>query len=116
MTMNDNACLTCPRRIGRDILRAAGLPDDFWAAEALVDDAGVTVYHVAPLSEILAMHDLQIGRGWSAGFAIFALCRTRDEAMEACERMGRKQWALRLLGAPAAGDYCTCEACAEVTL
>jgi hypothetical protein len=40
--------LTCPRRIGRDILAVAGLPDDLWAAEALVDDAGVTIYHVAP--------------------------------------------------------------------
>jgi len=97
-------CLTCPRRIGRDILAVAGLPDDLWACEALVDD-GVTIYHVARLSEILAMNDIQLGRGWSAGFAIFALCRTVDEAHVACERMRAKQRALRLLGVPAVNDF-----------
>jgi hypothetical protein len=101
--------------MGRDILDAAGLPDDLWAAEALVDDADITVFHVGRLSEILAMNDLQLGRGWSAGFAVFALCRTREQAHAACERMRAKQRALKLLGGSVDEGCCTCDACEGVT-
>jgi hypothetical protein len=100
--------------MGRDILDAAGLPDDLWAAEALVDDADITVFHVGRLSEILAMNDLQLGRGWSAGFAVFALCRTREQAHAACERLGAKQRALKLLGGSVDEGCCTCEVCEGV--
>lgn len=103
--------LGCPRRLGRDILAVAGLPADLWACEALVNDAGVTVYHVARWSEILGTNEQCIARGQSPEFSPFALCRTYAEALATCGQMCRKQEALRLLGGPVDDDSCRCEVC-----
>jgi hypothetical protein len=103
--------LTCPRRIGRDILAAAGLSDGLWAAEALVAAPGVTIYHVARWSEILGTNEQCIARGQSPEFSPFALCRTYAEALATCGQMCRKQEALRLLGGPVDDDSCRCEVC-----
>ncbi len=92
--MNGTQCLTCPRRLGIEIIKAAGLPEhlgDLWVAETMIDGNGVTTYHVAQLADVLEMNELQVRQGWSSGYVLFALCRTMDEAHAACERMKRQQ-------------------------
>ena len=83
-----------------DILAAAGLPPwigELWVAEALIDDQGVTTYHVGTLGEALRINDIQVSRHWSCGYVPFALARTAAEAREICGRMRRKQEALAAL-------------------
>ncbi len=89
-----NECLVCPRRLGIEIIKAAGLPEhlgDLWVAETMIDGNGVTTYHVAQLADVLEMNELQVRQGWSSGYMPFALCRTMDEAHAACEQMKRQQ-------------------------
>ncbi|HPC96923.1 MAG TPA: hypothetical protein PLU87_18410 [Sedimentisphaerales bacterium] len=92
--MNETEYLNSPRQLGIENLRAAGLPEtlgDLWVAEAMVDGNGVTTYHVAQLADVLEMNELQVRQGWSSGYVPFALCRTVDEAHDACEQMRRQQ-------------------------
>lgn len=91
--MNNSDQLLCPRRMGIESLRASGLAglQDLWACEGMTDASGVTTYHVNQLADILGINGLQLGRGWSSGYALFAVCRTREEACTVCERMRRKQ-------------------------
>ena len=92
--MNETQCVACPRRMGIEIIKAAGLPEglgDMWVAEVLIDGEDAATFHVAQLADVLGMNELQVCQGWSSGYVPFALCRTMDEAHAACEQMKRQQ-------------------------
>jgi len=96
-------CLTCPRWMGIEIIKAAGLPEslgDLWVVEAFIDGNGTTTYNVERLGVVLAANDLQIGRGQQTAYIPFALCRTRTHAQETIDRMKRKQATLAALNEP----------------
>lgn len=112
--MNGTQCLTCPRRWGIEIIKAAGLPEtlgDLWVAEAMIDGNGVTTFHVDTLAEILGMNELQIGRCWSAGYVPFALAHNSEQASRAVEFMRRKQKALADLRSPEAEAVVSARTC-----
>lgn len=95
-----DVCLNCPRRMGTEIIKAAGLPEylvDLWVAEAMIDGHGVTTFNVQRLGEALATNDIQIARGQQTGYVPFALCRTLTHAQETIERVKCKQAALAAL-------------------
>lgn len=92
--------LTCPRRMGAEIIKAAGLPEgmgDLWVVEAIIDGNGITTYNVEQLGVVLAANDMQIGRGQQIGYVPFAFCRSLSHAKETIDRMRRKQAALTAL-------------------
>jgi len=93
----------CPRRVGNEIIAAAGLPEhlaDVWVVEAFIDGNGATAFNVERLGEALATNDVQIGRGQQTGYVPFALCKTLTHAQETIDRMKRKRAALAVLREP----------------
>ena len=93
-------CLTCPRWMGIEIIKAAGLPEslgDLWVVEAFIDGNGTTTYNVERLGVMLGANDMQIGRGQQTGYVPFALCRSLIHARETIDRMQRKQATLAAL-------------------
>jgi len=81
----------------QELFEACGLPEELcglWVAECHFGPAGL-VFHVETLGTVLQTNDTHIGRGWHAGYAPFALCRTVEAAHAACDCVKRKQEVLR---------------------
>jgi hypothetical protein len=73
---------------------ACGLPEWFcelWVCECCFGPDGQAIFHVDRLVDSLYANDQHISSGWHPGYVPFALCKTIEEANEACDRMKRKQ-------------------------
>ncbi len=81
-------------------LAACGLPKelgDLWACEVAFDAYGQPIFHIEPLMDVLQTNEVHAANGWHAGFVMFALCKTIEEANATCDRMRKKQHALMKL-------------------
>ena len=84
----------------RQYTAACDLPEclaDLWVAEVRFDETGEPVFNVENLVTVLWTNDVHAGRGWSAGYVVFAICPTAERAHAACDVMRKKQRTLREL-------------------